>query len=113
MPTKVFVSILPRLRISMLSAQNAFSVVLSAFGFDFHKMLTVDLLHEVELGVWKAMLIHLIRMLHACGQEAVNEFDKRYGLLDTMPHFTYPRLASEWCLHLVMQSAASRGMSLI
>lgn len=43
-------------------------------------MLTVDLLHEVELGVWKALLTHLIRMLHACGPEKVHEFDKRYVL---------------------------------
>jgi hypothetical protein len=93
----------------MLFVQNAFSVVLSPFSFDFHDMLTVDLLHEVELGVWKALLIHLTRMLHACGQETVNEFDKRYGLLDMGPHFAHPGPASEWCLHLVTQSAASRG----
>ena len=45
-------------------------------------MLTVDLLHEVELGVWKALFIHLVRMLHACGADKVHEFDKRCGLLD-------------------------------
>lgn len=61
--------------------QNAFSVVLSPFGFDFHRMLTVDLLHEVELGVWKALLMHLIRMLHTCGADKVHAFDERYGLL--------------------------------
>lgn len=41
-------------------------------------MLTVDLLHEVELGVWKALLLHLIRMLHVCGADKVLEFDGRY-----------------------------------
>ena len=41
-------------------------------------MLTVDLLHEVELGVWKALLIHLVRMLNTCGADKVHEFDKRY-----------------------------------
>lgn len=41
-------------------------------------MLTVDLLHEVELGVWKALLTHLIRMLHANGADKVHEFDERY-----------------------------------
>jgi hypothetical protein len=44
-------------------------------------MLTVDLLHEVELGVWKALLMHLIRMLHTCGADKVHAFDERYGLL--------------------------------
>ena len=28
-------------------------------------MLVVDLLHEFELGVWKALFTHLIRILHA------------------------------------------------
>lgn len=44
-------------------------------------MLTVDLLHEVELGVWKALLTHLIRMLHVCGGDKVHQFDERYVLL--------------------------------
>jgi len=66
----------------MPSVQNAFSVALSPFGFDFHRMLTVDLLHEVELGVWKALFEHLIRMLHACGADKILEFDKRCGSLN-------------------------------
>ena len=45
-------------------------------------MLTVDLLHEVELGVWKALFAHLVRMLHARGLDKVHEFDRRYGPLD-------------------------------
>lgn len=28
-------------------------------------MLVVDMLHEFELGVWKALFIHLIRILYA------------------------------------------------
>ncbi len=28
-------------------------------------MLVVDLLHEFELGVWKAIFTHLIRVLYA------------------------------------------------
>ena len=40
-------------------------------------MLVVDLMHEVELGVFKALLLHLIRILHASGQESVDTFDKR------------------------------------
>lgn len=28
-------------------------------------MLVVDLLHEIELGVWKALFAHLIRILYA------------------------------------------------
>lgn len=41
-------------------------------------MLLVDLLHEFELGVWKAVLIHLIRMLHTQGPDKVHEMNARY-----------------------------------
>ena len=32
-------------------------------------MLVVDLLHEFELGVWKALLTHFIRVLHAASEQ--------------------------------------------
>jgi hypothetical protein len=40
-------------------------------------MLVVDLLHEFELGVWKALFIHLLRMLEAMGGGLVDELDRR------------------------------------
>ena len=78
-------------------------------------MLTVDLLHEVELGVWKALLTHLIRMLHVCGAGKVHEFDERYASFCTcaqMGGHVYHLPVFEWLLHLVTQSAGSRGTSL-
>ncbi|KIJ97621.1 hypothetical protein K443DRAFT_133777 [Laccaria amethystina LaAM-08-1] len=43
-----------------LTSLNAFSKRLSKFGFNFHSMLAPDLLHEFELGVWKAVFTHLV-----------------------------------------------------
>ena len=40
--------------------QNAFSECLSKYGFDFHSMFVVDLLHKFKLGVWKATFTHLL-----------------------------------------------------
>ena len=40
-------------------------------------MLAVDLLHEFELGVWKAVLTHLLRILHAKGDGRIQAFNKR------------------------------------
>jgi len=40
-------------------------------------MLVVDLLHEFELGVWKAVLTHLIRILYAKGKDRIQTFNKR------------------------------------
>jgi hypothetical protein len=43
-------------------------------------MLAVDLMHEFELGVWKTIYAHLIRLLYAVtpGGRMVTEFDRRY-----------------------------------
>ena len=43
-------------------------------------MLVVDLMHEFELGIWKALFTHLIRILSAAsvGDALVNELDRRY-----------------------------------
>ena len=56
--------------------KNAFS---DRFGesFDFFSLLVVDLMHEFELGVWKALFIHLIRILVAQGGTAIQEFNSR------------------------------------
>jgi hypothetical protein len=50
--------------------QNAF---LEQLGEDFglHRMLVVDFMHEFELGIWKALFIHLIRILIAEGGDAL------------------------------------------
>jgi hypothetical protein len=46
-------------------------------GFNFFTLLVIDLLHEFELGVWKALLTHLIRILHTQGEDTVMEFNDR------------------------------------
>ena len=62
-----------------LTFQNAFSSRLGEVddGFNFFTLLVIDLLHEFELGVWKALLTHLIRILHTQGEDTVMEFNDR------------------------------------
>lgn len=55
-----------------------FSERLSKYGFDFHSMFIVDLLHEFELGVWKAVFTHLLRLLYAQGADGIQLLNKRY-----------------------------------
>ena len=54
---------------------------LGALGFPvLYSMLVVDLMHEFELGVWKGLLIHLIRILEAWDKKSkvtISEFNKR------------------------------------
>ncbi|KAF7971982.1 hypothetical protein HWV62_19325 [Athelia sp. TMB] len=63
---------------SYVPTENAFSERLSEDGFNFFILLVVDLMHEFELGMWKNLLTHLIRILHAEGEQKVQEFNERY-----------------------------------
>ena len=63
--------------IPLITSQSAFISALSEFGLDFFSLFVVDLMHEFELGVWKAVFVHLIRILHTQGAEAIAEFDRR------------------------------------
>ena len=65
------------LLIDCYGVQNAFSTQLSEHGFNFYPMLMVDLLHEFKLGVWKAVLTHLIRILHAKKEGRIQTFNRR------------------------------------
>jgi hypothetical protein len=52
---------------------------LAEVGQDFHNFFIVDLLHKFEISIWKLVLMHLIRMLHAMpgGEECVALMDKQ------------------------------------
>ncbi|KIO27586.1 hypothetical protein M407DRAFT_23129 [Tulasnella calospora MUT 4182] len=64
---------------SSVATKNAFSVQLAhTFEFNYFVMLVVDLLHEFELGVWKAVFIHLVRLLHTLGPTVVDRFNERF-----------------------------------
>lgn len=43
-------------------------------------MFVPDLLHEFELGVWKAVFTHLIRILYAAGNNGIQKLNWRYVL---------------------------------
>ena len=58
--------------------QNAFIERLGP-DFDLSRMLVVDFMHEFELGVWKSLFTHLIRILYAAapGGKLVTLLDER------------------------------------
>ena len=64
-----------------MSLQNSFakfsSELTERFRFDVFLLLVVDLMHEFELGVWKALLLHLIRILHSQGADKIQLFNER------------------------------------
>lgn len=57
--------------------QNTFSKKLRVHGLNVYSLFVVDFLHEFELGVWKAILTHLIRIMYAQGDSTVTKFNDR------------------------------------
>lgn len=66
--------------------QSVFSKPLREVNDDLYKLLAVDLLHEFELGVWKAVLVHLLRILDQLGRTAEALVNVRYVPLTDLKH---------------------------
>ncbi|KIM52324.1 hypothetical protein SCLCIDRAFT_141352 [Scleroderma citrinum Foug A] len=62
---------------SLVPTLNAFVESLSPTAFDLFCMLVIDLLHEFELGVWKAIFTHLLRLPESLNPSMVHELDHR------------------------------------
>ncbi|KAG2753045.1 hypothetical protein P692DRAFT_201706406 [Suillus brevipes Sb2] len=65
---------------SWVPTVNAFVERLGPLGFDAFRILVVDFMHECELGTWKALFTHLVRILHALpgGDRLVASLDYRF-----------------------------------
>ncbi|KAG2045982.1 hypothetical protein BDR06DRAFT_852944, partial [Suillus hirtellus] len=65
---------------SWVPTMNVFIEKLSPLGFDAFRMLMVDFMHECELGTWKALFTHLIRVIYALpgGDNLVACLDQRF-----------------------------------
>ncbi|KAJ3547908.1 hypothetical protein NMY22_g1480 [Coprinellus aureogranulatus] len=78
---------------SLVPAQNAFSEQLSTFGFDMHRMLAVDVLHEVEIGIWKSLFIHLLRLLETIDTASIGILNSRFRQMPTFGRDTIRRFS--------------------
>ncbi|KAF7293417.1 hypothetical protein MIND_01118900 [Mycena indigotica] len=80
-PVRV-ISFLSVLSLLFTRRQNAFTKLnTEKTPFNFYTLFVPDLLHEVELGVAKAIITHLIRMLQTF--KNVDEFDQRFRQVET------------------------------
>ncbi|TBU39749.1 hypothetical protein BD309DRAFT_1083226 [Dichomitus squalens] len=78
---------------SLTPIQSAFSIRFSAHNVNFYDILAPDLMHEFELGVWKGIFIHLMRILADQGDNAIEEFN---GRMRRMPTFGRDRIRRFW-----------------
>lgn len=58
--------------------KNTFSTRLFPFNLNFFSLFVPDLLHEFELGVWKAIFTHLLRILYAAGNDCIQSLNWRW-----------------------------------
>ncbi|KAF8205902.1 hypothetical protein K438DRAFT_1578500, partial [Mycena galopus ATCC 62051] len=79
-------------KIRVNSRRNAFSL-LTSFGLSIFDMLVPDLMHEFELGVWKATFTHL-RILVANGGDSVQGLNDRYRQVPTFGSATIRRFTN-------------------
>ena len=49
-------------------------------------MFVVDLMHDFELGNWRALFIHLLRILDTMDGNLLMELDRRYDALFFRPY---------------------------
>ncbi|KIK39154.1 hypothetical protein CY34DRAFT_14574 [Suillus luteus UH-Slu-Lm8-n1] len=64
---------------------NRFVEKLGPLGLNPFRMLVVDFMHECELGTWKALFTHLLRLLYALpgGSQLVAKLDTRFRQVPT------------------------------
>ncbi|KAG8724423.1 hypothetical protein FRC09_018881, partial [Ceratobasidium sp. 395] len=67
---------------SYVPTMNAFTDRLGG-EFNIYSALVVDQLHEIELGVWKAVFKHLVRLVHLNRNASLIEFNKRFRAVPT------------------------------
>ncbi|KZT71629.1 hypothetical protein DAEQUDRAFT_665724 [Daedalea quercina L-15889] len=79
--------------ISILPRRSAFSTRFADTGFNFYSMFVPDVLHEFELGVWKAIFIHLLRILYAEGKDRIQIMNQRFRMVPTFGRNTIRRFS--------------------
>jgi hypothetical protein len=56
------------------------------FRFNVFAILVVDLLHEFEIGVWKAIFTHLLRMVESLKGHKLRKLDQRKVIIILIPY---------------------------
>ena len=69
-------------------------------------MFVPDLMHEFELGVWKAVFTHLMRILHTYGYDTISILNSRSVVDVSVSYLTHSNpfvTGTVASLHLVVQ----------
>ncbi|KAJ8503450.1 hypothetical protein ONZ45_g10851 [Pleurotus djamor] len=79
---------------SEIPTQNVFSKQLAQFGGDYFSLFVPDLMHEIELGTWKSLFVHLLRILHAQGGDSIQRLNESYRSVPLFGESTIRRFSN-------------------
>ncbi|XP_006456998.1 hypothetical protein AGABI2DRAFT_47183, partial [Agaricus bisporus var. bisporus H97] len=80
---------------SICAIRNAFSNILLQFEENYYELFARDLMHEYELGVWRSVLTHLLRMLYTYGMESITKLNHRFRLVPSFGRSTIRRFRND------------------
>ncbi|KAI0739460.1 hypothetical protein C8Q80DRAFT_1339217 [Daedaleopsis nitida] len=80
--------------LSLTPTRSAMSLRLRDHGFNHYSLFVPDFLHEFELGVWKSILTHFMRLLYAAGGDKIQLFNKRFRQVPTFGRSTIRRFST-------------------
>ena len=76
---------LGQLQETKLMLKNVFAEVLGAFSCNVYRILTVNLMHDFKLGVFKLVFRHLLHLLYAINQDDIELLNTRSVFMSTHP----------------------------
>lgn len=59
-------------------SKSAFSEKLAHVGVNFFQWFLIDHMHEFEMGRWRDVFVHLLRIITCFNPALINEIDRRY-----------------------------------
>ncbi|KAI0747131.1 hypothetical protein C8Q80DRAFT_1220294 [Daedaleopsis nitida] len=80
--------------LSLTPTRSAMSLRLREHGFNHYSLYVPDFLHEFELGVWKSIFTHFMRLLYAAGGDKIQLFNKRFRQVPTFGRSTIRRFST-------------------
>ncbi|RDX49140.1 hypothetical protein OH76DRAFT_1351220 [Lentinus brumalis] len=83
--------------LSLTPTRSAYSIKLREHNFNFYSLFAPDFMHEVELGVWRTIFTHLMRILHAVGEDSIQTFNKRFRQVPTFGRSTIRKFSRNVC----------------
>ncbi|KAI0750001.1 hypothetical protein C8Q80DRAFT_1353357 [Daedaleopsis nitida] len=80
--------------LSLTPTRSAMSNRLREHGFNHYSLFVPDFLHEFELGVWKSIFTHFMRILYAAGGDKIQEFNTRFRQVPPFGRSTIRRFST-------------------